>query len=225
MGKQVVVNREIGPEEAARVVIKALQSGTYTIAQVQQMFPGFMVVGDYKGYGAILDIDKLVCQPLVKAERLHILGILDGREEDYDLQTIRIPNGSVAGASVRERLTVPAGEVWFVSAVRLTTPADQGGTPAINWRCSLWEDRLATPDADGQAFHANPLSNTPAGNAWTDEFYPEAPGVAIGNKGAMLRLPAGSRITAVATNLTAAATGNMDCTLALYGYVGKSLVG
>ena len=225
MGKQVVVNREISPDEAARVVIRAMQTGTYTIAQIQQMFPGFMLIGNYKGYGAILDIDKLVCQPLVKAEAMHILGILDGREEDYDLQTVRIPTGSVAGASARGKLTVPTGEVWFVSAMRLTTPADQGGTPAINWRCSLWTDRLATPDADGQAFHADSLSNTPVGGAWTDEFYAEAPGIAIGNKGALLRLPGGSVITAVATNLAAAATGNMDCTLALYGYVGKPLVG
>lgn len=225
MGKDRVVTKDISFEEALGKVVKGLQTGTYTVAQIQQMFPGFIAIGDYKGYGALWDIDLAVKQPLVLAEQLHIMGILDGREEDYDLQTIRIPTGSVAGASVRERLTVPSGEVWYVSAIRLTTPADQGGTPAINWRLSLWTDRAASPDSDGQAFHANPLSNTPVGGTWHDEFGLMAPMVAVANKPCALRLPAGAVITAVATNLNAAATANMDCTLALFGFVGKPLVG
>jgi len=224
MGKDRVVFKDPSFEEAMEKVVKGLQAGSYTTAQIQQMFPGVIPMGDYKGYGALWDIDKAVKQPLVLAEQLHILGILDGREEDYDLQTIRIPTGSVAGAEVRETLEVPSGEVWYVTAVVLTTPADQGGTPAINWRCSLWTDRAATPDSAGQAFHAANLSNTPNGGTWTDEFHALGPSIALANKPCALRLPAGTVITAVATNLNAAATANMDCTLALYGFIGKPLV-
>jgi len=100
MGKDRVVLKDPTFEEAMEKVVKGLQAGSYTTAQIQQMFPGVIPMGDYKGYGALWDIDKAVKQPLVLAEQLHILGILDGREEDYDLQTIRIPTGSVAGAEV-----------------------------------------------------------------------------------------------------------------------------
>ena len=226
MGDKKLVNKEISPDEAARIVIKALQAGTYTVAQIQAMFPGFIPMGDYKGYGALWNIDLAVKQPLVLAEQLHILGLLDGREEDYDLQTIRIPNGAAIGASVRERLAVPTGDVWYVTAVELITPADQGGTPTLNWRCSLWTDRATTPDTDGQAFRpaGQEWSNSPGGGTAYDEFVPPANWWAARNKPVMLRLPGGTVITAVATNTVALATANMDCTLRLYGFIGKSLV-
>jgi len=123
-----------------------------------------------------------------------------------------------------EQLTVPSGEVWYVTAIELTTPADQGGTPAINWRCSLWTDRSATPSEYGQAFHAAALSNSPNGATWYDEFHQLGPSIAVANKPVALRLPAGAVITFVATNLNAAATANMACTGKLYGYIGKALV-
>ena len=220
MGRERLVDKTIRPED----VVRALQAGTVTIAQAQQMFNGILPVGNYRGVAALLDLDLLVKQPLVQAEQLHILGLLDGREEDYDLQTVRIPNGAVANASVREQLAVPTNEVWYITAIELITPPDQGGTPAINWRCSLWADRAATPDADGQAFHAANLANSPLGGTWYDEFHAMAPAIAVGNKPVALRLPGGTVITAVATNLTAVATANMDCTLRLHGFIGKLLV-
>jgi len=222
MGRQKLVDKEI----TAQDVVKALATGGLAIGQAQQMFNGVVPIGDHKGYAALLDIDLLVKQPLVEAEQLHIMGLLDGREEDYDLQTIRIPSGAAIGAEVRERLTVPTGEVWFVTAVELTTPADQGGTPTLNWRCSLWTDRAATPDVDGQAFRApgEEFSNSPGGGTAYDEFVPPFNTWAARNKPVVLRLPAGAVITAVAVNTAAAATANMDCTLALYGYIGRSLV-
>jgi len=220
MGERRLVDKTITAQDIAR----ALQTGSITTAQAQQMFNGVMPIGDYKGYAAVLDLDLLVKQPLVLAEQLHILGILDGREEDYDKQTITIPSGAAVNAQVAEQLTVPDGEVWFVTAIELSTPADQGGTPAINWYCSLWTDRSATPSQYGQPFHSTPLSNTPNGGTWYDEFHSFAPSIAVGNKPVALRLPAGTVITFVATNLTAAATANMACTGKLYGYIGKALV-
>lgn len=216
-----LVDKTIDPADA----VAACAAAAMTWAQAQRAFNGVFVIGKHKGEATILDITTLV-EPLVLAEQQHILGLLDGREEDYDLQTITIPKDAVADASVRERLTVPAGEVWFITAVELTTPADQGGTPTLNWRCSLWTDRAATPDPDGQAFRAlgEEFSNSPGGGTGYDEFVPPANWWAARNKPVMLRLPAGTVITAVATNTGAKATANMDCTLRLYGFIGKSLV-
>ena len=217
-----LVDKTINPADA----VAACQAGAMTWAQAQQAFNGVFIIGKHEGAPVILDITTLI-EPLVLAEQLHILGVLDGREEDYDLQTIRIPNGAAIGASVKERLTVPATDgVWFITAVELITPADQGGTPTLNWRCSLWADRATTPDTDGQAFRRSgqEFSASPGGGTGYDEFVPPANWWAARNKPVMLRLPAGAVITAVATNTVAAATANMDCTLRLYGFIGKALV-
>lgn len=216
-----LVDKTIDPADA----VAACQAGAMTWAQAQRSFNGVFIIGKHKGEPVALDITTLI-EPLVLAEQLHILGVLDGREEDYDLQTIRIPNGAKNGASVRERLTVPATEVWFVTSVALTTPADQGGTPTLNWRCSLWTDRAATPDTDGQAFRRSgqEFSASPGGGTGYDEFVPPANWWAARNKPVMLRLPAGAVITAVATNTVADAIANMDCQLALYGFIGKALL-
>jgi hypothetical protein len=188
--------------------------------QVNQL--GFLPIGNYKGTPAFWDLDKAVNQPLVYPEQLHILGILDGREEDYDLQTITIPNGSAVGSVITEDLTVPTGEVWFINAVRLVTPADAGGRANINWRCSLWTDRLAAAAA-GQLFTAAGYANV-AGGTWWDEFHAGAPFIGPNNKNHPLRLPAGTVITFQATNTLAIATGAMACTGALFGWIGKALV-
>jgi len=217
MGKQKLVDKSIDP-------IKALQSGSYTIAQVQQMFNGVIPIGDYKGYGALFDIDLLVKQPLVQAEQQHILGILDGREEDYDLQTVSIPLAAAAGAVVTGSLTVPAGEVWYINAIRIVLPADQGGSPTANWYNSMWTDRAATPNAAGQPFHAAGINFSPGGGTQWDEFTNPANWWAPTNKPVLLRLPGGTVITMGVVNTGAVATAQMDCTIALFGFVAKSLV-
>lgn len=219
MGKDRLANQVIDPADA----IAALQAGGMTLAQAQRAFNGVFIIGAHKGVPVSLDITTLI-EPLVLAEQQHILGLLDGREEDYDKQTITIPKGAVANAQVAEQLTVPAGLVAFITAIQLVTPADQGGTPAINWHCSLWTDRAATPSPYGQPFHAAPLSNSPGGGTFWDEFVPPANWWAATNKPVVLRLPAGAVLTFVATNLTADATADMVCTARLYGYIGKSLV-
>jgi len=194
-------------------------SATGGVAQNQL---GFLPIGNYKGAAAFFDLNKLVNEPLVNAEQLHILGILDGREEDYDLQTITIPNAAAVGTIVTENLTVPSGQVWLINAIGLTSPADAGGRANINWRCSLWTDRLAAA-ATGQLFTA--LGYAAAlGGAWFDEFHSGAPFIGVNNKNFPLRLPAGTVITFQATNTVAIATGAMACTGALYGWIGKTLV-
>lgn len=229
MGERKAVDKTVKVED----VLRALQAGTVTLAAAQAMFNGVFNLGDYKGYACIVDLDLLVKQPLVFAEQQHILGLLDGREEDYDHQLVTIPAGTGVNASVSENLTVPAGEVWYVTAVVTFTPADNPGVPAINWHCSLWTDRAAVPSVFGQPYHNVPLSNAGPGATYWDEFNSiapviggPAPGAVPTNKPFPLRLPAGTVITFVATNLGAgvAGAGGMICTGALYGYIGKSLV-
>ncbi|GAJ09193.1 unnamed protein product, partial [marine sediment metagenome] len=186
MGKQDVKEKTIDP-------IKALQTGNMTTAQAQQMFNGVMPIGDYKGVASILDLDALVKQPLVLAEQKHILGILDGREADYDLSSISLAAG-IAGTFATGSLTVPLGEVWYISTVQLFHPSlgagNQGGA---NWYCSLWTDRAATPSAFGQPFHsAAQVSLVNSNQTVTDDFWTDAPFLGIGHKDVMLRAPGGT---------------------------------
>ncbi|GAJ13491.1 unnamed protein product, partial [marine sediment metagenome] len=102
MGKQRVANKAITPQQ----ILQALQAGSITTVQAQAMFNGVMPVGDYKGIAAIFDLDLLVKQPLVDAEQKHILGILDGRLEGYDLRTLTFAIDAPAGTPLAGTLTV-----------------------------------------------------------------------------------------------------------------------
>ncbi|GAI45194.1 unnamed protein product, partial [marine sediment metagenome] len=167
---------------------------------------------DYKGIAAILDLDLLVKQPLVEAERMHILGLLDGREGNYDSVSLTTVAGEVATTRTGT-LTVPTGEVWFINSVVTTIPANCVG----NWHCSLWTDRVAA-SVLGQPFHAAVL----APGEHRDEFSTVGGVWLITNKGVELRLPAGAVITFVMTSVPAVAL--VTGTLLLYGWVGKVLV-
>ncbi len=185
---------------------------------------GFLPIGNFKGNAAFLDLDKLANQPLVLAEQLNILGILDGREEDYDLQTLAVTLAEAIGTVHTGTLTVPAGEVWYVNAIATTIPAS-GGANIItaNWRCSLWTDRLAASTA-GQPFHAAAINFGVGGGTQWDEFGTIPILWAATNKPQALRLPAGSILTVTFINTTAAAAATVNCTFQVYGYVGKMLV-
>jgi len=219
VGDRKLVNKIINPAE----FVRALQAGGMTLAQAQAAFNGMWLIGKYKGVPASLDIDTLV-EPLVQAEQLHILGILDGRVEGHDLVTVTIPLGALANAALTGTLTVPADEVWFINAVRMVTPADNGGSPTVNWHCSLWPDPAATPSVFGQPFHAAPINFTPVGGTQWDEFGIPATIWDAANKPMMLRLPGGTVITFTVVNAGAVALGAMACTLALFGSIGKPLV-
>ncbi|MBA7477666.1 hypothetical protein ES707_13080 [subsurface metagenome] len=225
MGGQKVVDKTIRPEDVAR----ALQAGSITIAQAQQMFNGVMPIGDFRGIAAILDLDKLVVQPLVNAELAHILGILDGREEAYDLVTLTTVVGATSpvGTVLTGSLTVPAGEVWFINAVQTYINCTGAANGLVgNWRCSLWTDRAVTPAPAGQAFHPVAGLVAAAGATLTtlDEFGPIATAWVITNKVPLLRLPAGAIITFTLVTTTAEVDVAAASTLQLKGSVGKPLV-
>jgi len=225
MGKDRLVDKTITPQQ----VLQALQAGSITTAQAQEMFNGVMPVGDYRGVAAILDLDLLVKQPLVNAELQHILGILDGREEDYDLKTLTTVVGvtSPVGTLLTGALTVPAGQVWYISAVRTVVNAVGAANGLVgNWLCSLWPDRAVTPNPAGQAFHplAGLIAAAGAATTTLDEFGPIATAWVITNKVPLLRLPAGTVITFTLVTTTAQVDVAAASTLQLYGAVGKPLV-
>lgn len=221
MGKQDLVNKAVSQQD----IVKALMAGDITFAQAQAMYNGVIPIGDYKGAAAALDIDLLVKQPLVLVEQQHILGILDGREEDYDLQTLGIVLGEIPGTSHIAALTVPAGEVWYISTVEMDHPVTAGANGVSgNWYCSLWTDRIGALGY-GQPFHTAAVGGG-AGAALLQQDDFSIVGVAfdIASKSVMLRAPAGTVFTVVFTNLLANAAAAINCFFRLYGFVGKPLV-
>lgn len=224
MGKQKLVDKTLQTLEGSPM---PQQLSGMTVAQALQNRLGVYLLGGYKGATTFLDLDKLVNEPLVKVEQQHILGILDGREEDYDLQTITPVVGDPIGTVYAQTLVVPSGQVWYINAVRTvlnTTGAAQGLVG--NWRCSLWPDKGATPQEAGQSFHPAPgLIRAPGGSTtWLDEFGPIATAWEITNKLPLLRLPAGTMITFTVATTTAVVDLAVTSTLQLYGFVGKKLV-
>lgn len=217
MGKQKPVNKTMSPAE----LIKAFQAGNLTFAQAQQMYNGAILIGDYKGLAAALDIDLLVVQPLVAAERLYALDRIDAR----DIVTATLPAAALVGASVRAQLgPVPEDEVWFLNRVTLVSPIRVGveAIAQLNFRISAWAipDIRAgvTPDVDGRSYWP-----ADQGTAAADAFVVDFP--AQGELGEELRLVAGNIITLVAT-VTAAAVGvaAINTTLTPFGRKGKLLV-
>ena len=221
MGGQKVADKTMSPED----IVRALQAGSITIAQAQQMFNGVMPIGDYKGIAAILDLDLMVKQPLVLAEQKHILGILDGREEDYDLQTLTPTAGEAIGTNHDASLVVPSDEVWFLNFVRMYVPASVACSMECNWYCDLWPDHAeASPSGWGQAFYTA-AQNNGVGGPWTydAEFSEQGPVWAVTNKHVALRLPGGTTLRVRFTTRTAVGEA-IACTFQLFGFIGKALV-
>lgn len=186
---------------------------------------GKVLVGAFRGGLAFQDLDAAVKQPLALAEQLHILGKLDGRQEGYDLKTVTIPLGAVANQPVSGTLTVPAGKVFFLNAIRTTCPASGGANViAANWRLKNWEDPSPAPNTAGQAYYALDLNFGALGGNDVAEFHQEAPFFAVTNSPWTLRLPGGTVMTVTFTNLVAAAGAAVAGTVELFGFVGKPLV-
>jgi len=212
-------------------------STTVTPTQLVQSGKGNFTVGMYRGNLAVLDLDALVNQPLVLAEQQYVLGLLKGDVEGYDLKTVHfslVNPTSPEGTILRARLTVPANQVWFISAVdakSVTGIAEVAGVD-VNWRCSIWPDLFnpaQTPpvaaDADGGAIQDGDKAGTaPGGVAGITNEINSSAVFGPGYTYPLLRLPAGASITAVFTTNTGALTVSAVGTLALTGYVGKALV-
>lgn len=224
MGQRKLVDKTIMPQEEG---VMPQQLAGFSVPDALQQRLGTFLVGGYKGQSTFIDLDKLVNEPLVNVEQQHILGILGGREEDYDRQTLTPQVGDAVGTAYSASLTVPTGQVWYINAVRtvLDTQAAAQGLVG-NWRCSLWPDRADEPNPAGQSFHpATGLVQAAGGTTtWLDEFGPIATAWLLTNKVPLLRLPAGASITFTLVTTTAEVDAAVANTLSLFGFVGKRLV-
>lgn len=232
MGKQKTVDKTVRPMTTLTSLTPALVTAGQNVGLL-----GNLPIGVYKGAAAFWDLNLAVNEPNVMAEQQYIMGILDGREEGYDLRTVTIPLLAPAGTLQAGTLTVPAGELWYVNCVRMNCPADATAGFTLNWACSLWTDRIGAAAA-GQPFRTAAValaSAVPAGIAThvapggvaiqqLDEFGEIATAWFFTNKVPMLRLPAGAVITFTVLTDTAAPTVATACTLSLQGAMAKVLV-
>jgi len=221
MGKQKLIDKTLRPQST----ISTISPANFSIGASIPAY-GAIILGDYKGAARFIDLDKLVNKPLVWTEQQHILGMLDGREEGYDLRTLTVANLAVVGTSYSGTLTVPAGQVWYLNAV-VTTLNTTGSAHGLtgNWNCSAWTDRVATPSSFGQPFYGAALVRAAGGTTtWWAEFGPIATAWLVTNKTILLRLPAGTVLTFAITTTTAGATAAVACTMALNGFTTPELV-
>ncbi len=220
MGRQRKVDKTVRPLTTLTNLTPATVTGGVAINAL-----GRLPIGVYKGAAAFWDLDKAVNQPLVQAEQQHILGILDGREPNYDVVNIAVPALDPIATAHTGTLTVPAGELWYVNAIQAACPANGVGSQiGFNWYCSLWTDRVGAL-GHGQPFHGvEQLSglNTPL--LVTDDFHFIGAAWAVTNKPVMLRLPAGTVLTAIFSTRTLAGTPAVGATFSVFGYMGKILV-
>jgi hypothetical protein len=220
-----------GKSAITPMAVKPLSLANQTPASLLGLKLAALPVGYYRGQLVFYDVDKQVNQPLVLAERKYIMGILDGRTEGYDLKTLLTVAAAPVGTAYSGALTVPAGQVWYINAVAISNTKDVAATLAVNWRCSLWPDLSATPNAAGQAFHAADIAVANNTIVLTQDLFGLATVAAtiaapVGwlYKNEALRLPGGTSVTLIATTSGAPATGGATFYMKLYGYVGKQLV-
>ncbi len=219
MGKQELVKKAIGPME----IVKALQSGSITIAQAQQMYNGVIPIGDNKGIAALYDIDKQVNQPLVIAEKEYSLDKLDARDI---ISAGPIPIGAVLASGIfTATLSVPANELWILEQIVLACPvtAVAGETVSVNVRSSEWQipdiRTGTTVNIAGRSYYATDLVATSAAAIATTTVFS-----AVTELGKALRLPGGAVLTLVAWSSGNALTAAKTATLIPCGRKAKILV-
>lgn len=217
MGKQRVVNKTIEP---LQIGLTTLTPATVTGGRAPNTL-GVIPIGNYKGAAAFIDLDKLVNQPLVLAEKLYALDKLDSRDAIQAL----VEAASLVGTEVRARLTVPAGEVWFINRLVLVSPAESGvgvgDIVQVNFRIKSWafpDTRLGTTVDDYGRSYWPANQGTVAVNTYTIDL------PAQGELGEELRLGPGDVITLVARLTGAVAGADLTATLTPYGRKGKLLV-
>ncbi len=219
MGRQKLADKTIRPLTTLTNLTPASVTGGINTNSL-----GRLPIGVYKGAAAFWDLDKAVNQPLVTAEQQYIVGLLSGREEDYDLQTAGIVLAEVIGTAHTLQLTVPAGELWYVTGIETTVPASAGVSQyGTNWFCDLWTDRVGALGFGQPFWGAEQLHAAGGGNTF-DEFGVVPVAFAVSNKPVALRAPAGTVFTFIATTRTLACDLAINITFQVWGYLGNLLV-
>ena len=192
----------------------------YTPSLALQRREGVVPLGFYRGGLAFVDLDKLVVQPLVQAETLYALDRID----DRDRVEVKIAAGAAIASKASAKLEVPAGEVWFLNRVVLTSPAESGvgvgDIVQVNFCISAWplrQDEIPLVEGAGRKYWA-----VERGTAALDTYTVDLS--AQGELGAELRLTGGDFITLYAELTGAPAGADLVASLTPYGRKGKLLV-
>jgi len=205
MGRQKVVDKTINPMQ---VGLTTLNPASVTGGRAVNTL-GVIPIGNYKGAATFIDLDKLVNQPLVLAEKVYALDRVDSRNGVQ----VTVPNGTALAAVVTGQIEVPAGEVWFLNRLSVVCPAaDATGTCSFNILVSSFpktEDRGDKPYLP---------ANVTAMGATTDYDLP-----AQGELGEELRMVGGDKLTLQLT-VTVAFTADKVFRLNPWGRKGKALV-
>jgi len=214
MGRRTLIEKTAVP-----LGVEAQQAG-YTPMQALARREGFIPLGYFRGALAFVDLDKLVVQPLIAAEKLYALDRID----DRDRLEAKIASGASVGAKASAKLTVPSGEVWYLNRLVLVSPAESGAGVGdivqVNFCVSTWALRTgetALVEGAGRKYWS-----TNRGTAATDTYTVDLP--AQGELGEELRLAGGDFITLYAELTGASAGADLTATLTPYGRKGKLLV-
>ena len=166
---------------------------------------GSVIVGGFDprdGSLRVLNLGNLVEQ-LLQVEALHT----EDRLDDRNRKSLTIPAGTGTGVTMSAALEIPAGEVWYLNRLTLTTPA---GVTA-NILVSKFPRK-----ADGTDKEYLPADQA----AGTTVNYDLA---AVGELGADLRLEGGDKLTIRGTT-TAAITADIAVELIPYGRKARKLL-
>lgn len=177
---------------------------------------GSVIVGGWDGGDwRTLNLDSLR-QLWRLGERLSVVGKLDSR----DAVSATITSGSAVGTVGSVKLTVPAGELWFIEEVDILVPYGAGtDIIAANFRVSTWPDDATVPSADGKNFWASAkvLVNS-AAEIFNACFFTGAPAFDKENMDVPLRLSAGDYLTLHTVLSGVLASVSLSATLTPYGY-------
>ena len=217
---QKLIDKTIQPLQLTSLTPAAVTGGI----AVNQL--GSIPIGNYKGTAAFFDLDKLVNQPLIWAEKQWTQDIVDSRN---GFVSIVVPIGTLVGASVTGVLTVPAGEIWYLGEHILfihQAAALTFGDLVVNFLVSSFTKTIAGTDkpyldpARALVATAAQIAAAAAGPRTLDTQF-----LAGDELGVSLRLVGGDKLTLVATVATAnTAVAPITVDLTVYGRVGKSLV-
>lgn len=214
MGRRTMIDKVVAPQE-----VEAQQAG-YTPMHALARREGYIPLGYFRGALAFTDLDKLVVQPLVAAEKLYALDRID----DRDKVEAKIASGASVGAKASAKLTVPSGEVWYLNRLVLVSPAESGGGVGdivqVNFCVSSWAlraDETALVEGAGRKYWKD-NKGTAAENTYTVDLPSQ------GELGEELRLGPGDFITLYAELTGAAAGADLTASLTPYGRKAKLLV-
>jgi len=177
---------------------------------------GGVIAGGWdKGEWRTLNLDTLV-QLWRLSETIQPAGKLDTR----NTITATLAATAVIGDIATAVLTVPAGELWFIQALQVVSPAQtaaQGQIVTVNFRISSWPDDDGTSNAAGKLFWATAKGTVDVDTYWA-EFHDIAPLFDVENLRPSLRLVGGDKITLYATLTAVNCTAALAATLTPYGY-------